>query len=245
MPPFDPALDFTLLLAVPLIPLVGYVLQIFLRRRLPHGDKLLTLGMFAVMCITVWLGLKGLHAAHAGQRFFHHSSEAGMEFGWLYSLGTVPTDANLVLGILYDPLGAAMLAVVGIVSFCVHLFSIGYMHGDKRYPIFFANISLFTFAMLGLVLADNLLVLFVFWELMGAMSYLLIGHFSHDPGQPFFHRWATWASKKAFLTTRIGDVLLFLGIFILYREFRDFHAANAAARAALPELNPLRFTHMW
>ena len=81
-----------------------------------------------------------------------------------------------------------MLAVVGIVSFCVHLFSQGYMHGDKRYNIFFANISLFTFAMLGLILSDNILFLFIFWEIMGLMSYLLIGHFSHDPGQPFFHK---------------------------------------------------------
>src|SRR6185503_3485040 len=225
---FDPAVDFKLLLAVPAIPLIGYVLQIFLRKRLPHGDKLLTLGMFAVMCITVYLGAKGIHAAYAGERFFHQSTDIGWQFGWLYTNGSVPADQNIVLGLLYDPLGAAMLAVVGIVSFCVHLFSIGYMHGDRRYPIFFANISLFTFAMLGLVLADNLLVLFVFWELMGAMSYLLIGHFSHDPSQPFFHRWATWASKKAFLTTRIGDVLLFVGIFILWNEYHT-----------------LRFTELW
>ena len=78
---FDPAVDFKLLLAVPAIPLVGYVLQIFLRRRLPHGDKLLTLGMFAVMCITVYLGAKGIHAAYAGKSFFHHSSEIGWQFG--------------------------------------------------------------------------------------------------------------------------------------------------------------------
>ncbi len=225
---FDPALDFKLLLAVPAIPLVGYVLQIFLRRKLPHGDKLLTFGMFVVMCLTVYLGAKGLYAAHHGQRFFHESVEHGLDFGWLYTKGTVPASHNIVLGILYDPLGAAMLAVVGIVSFCVHLFSMGYMHGDRRYPIFFANISLFTFAMLGLVLADNLLVLFIFWELMGAMSYLLIGHFAHDPSQPFFHRWATWASKKAFLTTRVGDVLLFVGIFILWDEYHT-----------------LRFTELW
>jgi len=225
---FDPQLDFQLLLAVPAIPLVGYVLQIFLRRRLPHGDKLLTAGMFVSMCLTLFLGAKALHAAHAGERFFHHSSEVGLEFGWLYTPGTVDATRNIVMGVLYDPLGAAMLAVVGIVSFCVHLFSIGYMHGDKRYPIFFANISLFTFAMLGLVLADNLLVLFIFWELMGAMSYLLIGHFAHDPSQPFFHRWATWASKKAFLTTRVGDVALFIGIFMLWDHFHT-----------------LRFTELW
>ena len=234
---FDPALDFKLLLAVPAIPLVGYALQIFLRRKLPHGDKLLTFGMFVVMCLTVYLGAKGLYAAHHGTRFFHQSRDAGFGFGWLYPDGSVPESQNIVLGILYDPLGAAMLAVVGIVSFCVHLFSIGYVHGDKRYAIFFANISLFTFAMLGLVLADNLLVLFIFWELMGAMSYLLIGHFAHDPGQPFFHRWATWACKKAFLTTRVGDVLLFIGIFILWDKFHTLRFTElwAAAQATVAE----------
>ena len=225
---FDPALDFRLLLAVLAIPLAGYVVQIFLRRRLPHGDKLLTAGMFAVMCITVFLGFKALKVAYAGKGFFHHSSEAGLEFGWLYTLGSVPDSKNIVAGILYDPLGAAMLAVVGIVSFCVHLFSLGYMGEDRRKPIFFANISLFTFAMLGLVLADSLLFLFVFWELMGLMSYLLIGHFAHDPSQPFFHRWATWASKKAFLTTRIGDVCLFIGLLMFYDHFET-----------------LRFTELW
>ena len=243
---FDAAFDFKLLLAVPLIPLIGYVLQIFLRDKLPHGDKLLTTGMFAVMCITVYLAAKAVSASHHGEAFLHHSSEAGMEIGWLYSnTDAVASYMNVVAGILYDPLGAVMLAVVGIVSFCVHLFSIGYMHGDKRYAIFFANISLFTFAMLGLVLADNILFLFVFWEIMGLMSYLLIGHFSHDPSQPFFHKWATWASKKAFMTTRIGDVCLLIGILIFYREFQAVWQASAAAQAALPEFHPLRFTHLW
>ncbi len=242
---FDPALDFKLLLAVPLVPLVGYVLQIFLGRRLPHGDKLLTGGMFVVMCITLWLAAKAIAATHAGSPFLHGSGKAGLEVGWLYSTGVVPSWMNVVAGMLYDPLGAAMLAAVGVVSFCVHLFSIGYMHGDKRYPIFFANISLFTCAMLGLVLSDNLLFLFVFWELMGLMSYLLIGHFAHDPSRPFFHRWATWASKKAFLTTRVGDVCLFVGILIFYREFVELWRATPAFQAALPEFHPLRFTHLW
>ena len=225
---FDPAVDFKLLLLVLLIPLVGYVLQIFLRRRLPGGDKLLTAGMFVVMVITVLEAAKALsHAYHAhGQPFLQESVEHGFAFRWLYT-GDVATP-NVVAGILYDPLGAAMLAAVGIVSFCVHLFSQGYMHGDRRYPIFFANISLFTFAMLGLVLSDNILFLFIFWELMGAMSYLLIGHFSHDPSQPFFFRWARWASKKAFLTTRVGDVCLLIGILIFYSHFETF-----------------RFTELW
>ncbi len=225
---FDPALDFKLLLAVPLIPLAGYALQIFLRRRLPQGDKLLTAGMGAVALISVYLAAKAIAAAYRGEAFFHESAEHGLVFRWLYR--SLPWDSprNVAAGILYDPLGAAMLAVVGVVSFCVHLFSIGYMHGDRRYPIFFANISLFTCAMLGLVLADNILFLFIFWELMGLMSYLLIGHFAHDPGNPFFHRWATWASKKAFLTTRVGDVCLFVGMLLFYQHFHT-----------------LRFTELW
>jgi NADH-quinone oxidoreductase subunit L len=243
---FDPATDFKLLLAVPLIPLIGYILQIALRGRLAWGDKLLTGGMFVVMCITVYLAAKSIAASYHGGEFLHHSSEAGMEIGWFYSnLEAVPSYLNIVTGILYDPLGALMLAVVGIVSFCVHLFSQGYMHGDKRYHIFFANISLFTFAMLGLVLSDNLLFLFIFWEIMGAMSYLLIGHFSHDPSQPFFFKWAKWASKKAFMTTRIGDVCLLVGLLIFYREFSALWHATPAFQTALPEFHPLRFTHLW
>jgi len=242
---FNPELDFKLLLAVPLIPLLGYVIQIFVGRRLPRqGDWMLTGAMGLVMCITVWMAAKALYAAHHGEHFMHHSSEAGMELRWLYS-GAKTSTLNIVTGVFYDPLGAVMLAVVGIVSFCVHLFSIGYMHGDRRYHIFFANISLFTVAMLGLVLADNILFLFIFWELMGLMSYLLIGHFSQDPSTPFFHRWATWASKKAFMTTRVGDTCLLFGMIIFYVNFKDLYAANSAYQAALPDFQPLRFTHMW
>jgi len=220
--PFDPDVDFALLLAVPLIPLVGYVVQIVLRGRLPWGDKLLTAGMFASMVIAVFLAAKAIHAVQAGEEFLQESLKQGYAFKWLYE--TLPADhaLNVAAGILYDPLGAAMLAMVAVVSFCVHLFSIGYMHGDRRYHIFFANISLFSFAMLGLVLSDNILFFFIFWEIMGLMSYLLIGHFSHDPGNAYFHRWATWASKKAFLTTRVGDVSLFLGIVIFYAHLGTF-----------------------
>jgi len=242
-----------LLLSVPLIPLVGYVVQIGFRKRLPWGDKLLTGGMFAVMCKGVDEALRMiLHAyGHAGDHgpgnLVSESADEGMVFGWLYGTDVVATTKNVVAGLIYDPLSAAMLAVVGIVSFCVHLFSQGYMHGDKRYHIFFANISLFTFAMLGLILSDNILFLFVFWEIMGLMSYLLIGHFSHDPGQTFFHRWATWASKKAFLTTRVGDTCLLVGMLMFYKGFTEAYATLEILQNAFPDdsFNPFRFTHMW
>jgi NADH-quinone oxidoreductase subunit L len=234
---FDPDTDFQLLLAALLSPLVLYVVQIFVGRHLPRrGDWLLTGGMFATMCITVYMAAKAIWAGYHGVPFRHHSGdEIGMSFHWLYSsdeaAGKTP---NVVASIFYDSLGAAMLAVVGIVSFFVHLFSTGYMKGDKRYHIFFANISLFTFAMLGLVLSDNILFLFIFWELMGLMSYLLIGHFSHDPSSGF-HRWATWASKKAFMTTRVGDCCLLVGMLMFYREFHTFRFTELwqAAKAAV------------
>ncbi len=247
---FDPSTDFGLLLAVLLIPLIGYTIQIFFGKKLPRqGDWMLTGGMGVVMLITVYLAIKAIAAGAHGDGhavdFLHSSQDHGFAFKWLFDEAKGPGLLNVVAGILYDPLGAVMLAVVGIVCFCVHLFSIGYMQGDRRYHIFFANISLFSFAMLGLVLADNILFLFLFWEIMGLMSYLLIGHFSQDPSNPFFHRWATWASKKAFLTTRIGDCLLFIGIFIFYREFTTAWETVPAFKEALPRFQPFLFTDMW
>ncbi len=236
---FDPQTDFYWLLAVPLIPLVGYLVQISVGRFLPRkGDWLLTSGMFVTMAITVLMAAKAIyHAYTVGTPFFHHSGEVGLSFSWLFQEARAADDpSNLTASLLFDGLGASMLAVVGIVSFFVHLFSTGYMKGDRRYHIFFANISLFTFAMLGLVLADSLLVLFIFWEIMGLMSYLLIGHFSHDPHS---HRitHAAAACKKAFLTTRVGDVCLFVGMMMFYHHFDTFRftelwAASTEAVAA-------------
>jgi NADH-quinone oxidoreductase subunit L len=230
---FHPETDFKLLLAVPLIPLVGYVIQIFCGRFLPRkGDWLLTLGMFVTMCITLLMLAKALYHAysggghgeegHAATAWWQHSTEHGMSWSWLFQSAEAPDSVrNLTVGILYDGLGAAMLAVVGVVSFFVHLFSMGYMKGDSRYHIFFANISLFTVAMLGLVLSDNILFLFIFWEVMGLMSYLLIGHFAHDPHS---HRitHAAAACKKAFLTTRIGDCCLLIGFMMFFYHYQTF-----------------------
>lgn len=230
---FHPDTDFKLLLAVPLIPLCGYLIQIFFGKKLPRqGDWLLTAGMFVTMCITLYMFAKALSATMGGGHgeggeqaavgFWQHSVDHGFSWSWLFQTTEAPdSPLNLTVGILYDGLGAAMLAVVGVVSFFVHLFSMGYMKGDRRYHIFFANISLFTVAMLGLVLSDNILFLFVFWEVMGLMSYLLIGHFSHDPTS---HRitQASAACKKAFLTTRVGDCCLLIGFMIFFYHYQTF-----------------------
>ena len=242
---FDPQTDFHLLFAALMLPLVGYVIQIFTGRKLPRqGDWLLTGGMFVSMSITVLMFAKSLYAAYHGVEFRHHSGdESGLWFNWLFSGADVATGTHTVrAAIFYDPLGAAMLMVVGVVSFCVHLFSIGYMHGDRRYHIFFANISLFTFAMLGLVLSDNILFLFIFWELMGLMSYLLIGHFSHDPSNRYFHKWATKACKKAFLTTRVGDTCLLIGMTIFFWKFETFRFTDLW-RLSLEEITRFQALH--
>jgi len=128
-------------------------------------------------------------------------------FNWL-AIGGGP---QFSFGLLIDPLSAVMLLVVTVISLTVQIYSRAYMHSDPSYLRYFAFISLFTAAMLGLVMADNLLFMFVFWELVGLSSYLLIGFWFHRPP-------AVAAAKKAFLVTRIGDVGFLIAILLLYSK---------------------------
>ena len=116
---------------------------------------------------------------------------------------------GLRIGWLLDPLAAAMLVMIALVGLCIFIFSIGYMAEDKNFTRFFAYLSFFSGAMLGVVIANSLLLLFVCWELVGLASYLLIGFWIEKPS-------AAAAAKKAFITTRIGDMGFFLGILWLY-----------------------------
>jgi len=115
----------------------------------------------------------------------------------------------LRLGFLLDPLAAVMLVMIAFVSLCIFVFSVGYMAEDKNFTRFFAYLSFFSAAMLGLVVANSLLLLFIFWESVGLASYLLIGFWIEKPS-------AAAAAKKAFITTRIGDLGFFLGMLWLY-----------------------------
>ncbi|MBI4296585.1 MAG: NADH-quinone oxidoreductase subunit L, partial [Chloroflexi bacterium] len=135
---------------------------------------------------------------------------------------------NIHLGLWVDQLTAIMLVVVTGVSLLVQIYSQGYMHGDAGYARYFAFMSLFTMAMLGLVLASSLLLLFVFWELVGLCSYLLIGFWFHRPS-------AAAAAKKAFIVTRFGDFGLLAGILVLYFSQSTFeiHELNELAIAGL------------
>jgi NADH-quinone oxidoreductase subunit L len=120
-------------------------------------------------------------------------------------------EATLRLGWVLDPLTAVMLVMVSFVSLLIFIYSVGYMAHDDNFTRFFCFLSLFAAAMLGLIIANNLLLLFMCWELVGLASYLLIGFWFQKPA-------AAAAAKKAFITTRIGDLLFFLGILFLYTQ---------------------------
>ncbi len=120
-------------------------------------------------------------------------------------------DTTLALGWVLDPLSACMLVMVSLVGLLIFIYSVGYMAGDGNFTRFFCFLSLFAAAMLGLVISNSLLLLFICWELVGLTSYLLIGFWFEKPS-------AAAAAKKAFLTTRVGDLGLFVGMIWLYAE---------------------------
>ena len=133
-------------------------------------------------------------------------------------------ESAIVVGYSVDALAAVMLAVVGIVAACVMVFSIGYMHGDKGYVRYYALLSLFTAAMAGLVIAADLVSLFVAWELVGVCSFLLIGFWYEKPS-------AAEAARKAFMVTRVGDAAMLLGMAVLWRATGSLDLAVILGKA--------------
>ncbi|ABE52208.1 F420H2 dehydrogenase subunit FpoL [Methanococcoides burtonii] len=179
---------------IPLLPALAFVLTFFLGKKLPSGGAIIPIIAIAISCVISLAITAGLLAnpEHVVTQSVH----------WF---------AILNLGILIDPLAAVMLLMVTFVSLLIHIYAVGYMSHDPAKPRYFAETALFTAAMLGLVLSDNILQLFVCWELVGLSSYLLIGFWFHKPG-------AASAAKKAFLTTRIGDVMFLAGIVLLFAD---------------------------
>lgn len=177
-----------------LIPLASAaIIALFLRRQ----------GAIATaVSVTAAAALAGLSLGliFGGERF-----TASME--WL-RFGSF----SISLGFKFDDLAALMLFVVSFVGFFIHLFSTGYMHDDKARARYFGGLSIFMFSMLGIVFADNLFMMFIFWELVGFSSYLLINHYHEKQS-------AADASKKAFITNRVGDFGFLLGIILCYATY--------------------------
>ena len=183
---------------IPAVPLAVSLLILSLANsRSKTGATLAIIGQVAAFVLAVIAFLPTLQAP--GWRAFHN-------FTW-FTFG----EYALRIGWVLDPLAAAMLVMITFVGLWIFVFSTGYMAGDKHFSRFFAYLSFFSAAMLGVVIANSLLLLFVCWELVGLASYLLIGFWIHKPS-------AAAAAKKAFITTRIGDIGLFLGILWLYRS---------------------------
>jgi NADH-quinone oxidoreductase subunit L len=183
---------------IPAVPLAAALLiLVFANSRRKTGAALAIIGQLSAFALAVTAFLPTLSGP--GWRAFHN-------FTW-FTFG----EHALRLGWVLDPLTAALLLMITFVGLCIFVFSTGYMAGDKNFTRFFAYLSFFSAAMLGVVIANSLLLLFVYWELVGLASYLLIGFWIHKPS-------AAAAAKKAFITTRIGDIGLFLGILWLYKS---------------------------
>lgn len=149
----------------------------------------------------------------------HVTSPVYFSFNW-FQLGQLSISA----GVLYTPLSAAMAMVVGLVGLAVHLFSWRYLRQDDAQPRYWAGLSLFTCAMLGLTLADNLAMLFAFWEMVGFGSYLLIGHYSTPV--------ASRAANKAFMVNRLADVFFLAGIGLIFLHAGTLNIVELPARVA-------------
>ena len=185
-----------ILLVALLAPLAtAAVIALFLRR---SGGLAMTLSIVAATVITgcAFLSISGPNEAIVS------SSVEWLRFG----------NFEVRMGILFDDVAATMLMMVAFVGLLIHLFSVGYMKDDGSKARFFGGLSIFMFSMLGIILADNLIMIFVFWELVGFSSYMLIGHYLHTDA-------AAAASKKAFIVNRIGDLGFLVGIVYAYWHF--------------------------
>ena len=185
---------------IPVFPLAAFVLIVFFLNRNKRLSGYVAIGaMLISLALSIGVLSTLLVSRPDPENPFVHSV-----WNW------IPTgDSWLSFGILVDPLTAVMLIVVTLVGTCIFIYAQGYMSDDPRYSRFFAFMSLFGMAMLTLVLANNLVLLYIGWELVGLCSYLLIGFWFEKPA-------AANAAKKAFIVTRIGDVGLFLGLLLLY-----------------------------
>jgi len=202
-----------LLIVLAAAPLVGALIAGLLRNQIGRagsaGIAIVSVAIsFALSCVVFWQLVWG------GAPIFNHDVYTWLEVGKL----------TIGIGFLIDRLTALMLVVVTFVSLMVHIYTIGYMRDDPGFQRFFAYIALFTFSMLMLVLANNFLQLFIGWELVGLVSYLLIGFWFERPS-------ASFAALKAFLVNRVGDFGFILGIAAVLYAFHtlDYSAVFAQA----------------
>ena len=196
--------NYNYILWIPLLPLASFVL-------LGIGGRSYFKKTAGIISTLSLLTSTLLSFIAANQYFFVDGKVNGVyqkiiafKYTWLQFNPGVSID----MGIIIDPISVMMLIVVTFVSLMVHLFSLGYMKGEERFSTYFAFLSLFTFSMLGLILSVNIFQVYMFWELVGVSSFLLIGYYYNKPS-------AVAASKKAFIVTRFADLGFLIGIMIM------------------------------
>lgn len=211
-------LSTTLIALIPLLPVFSFILIALVgRKNFPS-----LCGVLGTLALLVSF----LLAATVAYDYFFVAGKVGdtyqqlvpLKINWLQFSPNVSID----IGILLDPISVMMLVVVTLVSLMVHFYSLGYMKGEERYATFYSFLGLFTFSMLGLVLSSNIFQIYIFWELVGVSSYLLIGFYFDKPS-------AVAAAKKAFIVTRFADLGFLIGILILsfYAGTLDFQTLIA------------------
>ncbi len=194
---------------IPLFPLAGAALMLFLGRRLANrAVSVICVGSVFLAMVYAFGAIAQLIARPVGQRVVEVVLFDWIPAGAMHTTSGQLANLNAQWGMLLDPLSAIMLVVVTGVGFLIHVYSIGYMAHEGGYYRFFGYLNLFMFSMLTLVLGNNLLLLFVGWEGVGLCSYLLIGFY-------FLRKSASDAGKKAFIVNRIGDAGFLLGLFLL------------------------------
>ena len=190
------------------LPLLGFIVTLLL------GKKIKSAYIFENLVIVVTF-ISSVYLLFSKLSFFR-TTKISSELEWFgFNNFINSTRLSINLGFMIDNITAIMLFVVALISMLVHLYSVEYMKGDERYNRYFAYLGIFTFSMNGIVLTNNILMMYIFWELVGLSSYLLIGFW-------FEKKSAADASKKAFIVNRIGDIGMFAGILILFFTYNTF-----------------------
>ncbi len=208
---------------IPLFPLVGFVIVALFGKKIKNEKIVGAIASSAILlsfltAVNTFMGLQGMPPE---ERLHVHKV-----FTWI-ATGSFSVD----VAYQFDQLSILFTLIITGIGFLIHLYSIGYMHGDKSFPRFFAYLNLFVFMMLNLVLANNMLLTFLGWEGVGLASYLLIGFWYDRKFEGTNIKWTGDAAMKAFVVNRIGDFGVLLAMFLLFQQFGtlDYNAINAAA----------------
>ena len=219
----------TIIALIPLLPFAGFVLLgLFGRKYLKNYSGLIGTALLLTSAALAFYTAYDYFFV-AGKVNGVYQQLNPMKITWL----AFSQNLSIDLGLTIDPISVMMLVVVTLVSLMVHIYSLGYMKGEERFPTYYAYLGLFTFSMLGLVLSSNIFQIYIFWELVGVSSFLLIGFYYNKPS-------AVAASKKAFIVTRFADLGFLIGILILSNQAGtlDFHQMIATLTS--PESNAVK-----